>query len=166
MQQEGFRKQMEELTKNENITVKEQRTRMENLRKEQRSKMQSILTPDQKAQVEKMKSDRKAMNEVDAKARAEKMKIRLGLSDEQSAKMELNRKEMAGKMKAIRENKSLSEEKKREAMHELMKTQKESMKSILTEEQQKKMKEGIRGGQHNGGKRHEGRRPEMKKEVI
>lgn len=165
-QQEGFRKQMEELKKNENITVKEQRTRMENLRKEQRSKMQSILTQDQKAQLEKMKTDRKALHEVDAKARAEKMKIRLGLSDEQSAKMEKNRREMSEKMKALRENKSISEEKKREDMKELMKKQKESMKSILTEEQQKKLQEGMKRGMHKGGPRHDGKRHEMKKDVI
>ena len=43
-------------------------------------------------------------------------------------------------MKAIRENKSLSDENKKEQMKGLMKGQKETMKSILTEEQLKKMK--------------------------
>ena len=70
------------------------------------------------------------------------MKTQLGLTDEQSAKMDNSRKEIGAKMKAIRENKSLSEEKKRAEMKELMKQQQESMKSILTEEQLKKMKEG------------------------
>ena len=165
-QREGFRKQMEELKKNENITIKEQRSRMENLRKEQHSKMQSLLTADQKAQLEKMKTDRKALQEVDAKARAEKMKIRLGLSDEQSAKMEKNRKEMSEKMKALRENKSISEEKKREDMKELMKNQRESMKSILTAEQQKKLQEGMHRGSQKGGQRHDGKKHEMNKKVI
>lgn len=151
-QHEGFRKQMEELKKNDNITVKEWRTRMENLRKEQKSKMESILTSDQKSQLEKMKTEKKAMHEVDAKARMEKMKIHLGLTQEQTAKMEKNRKEMGDKMKAIRENKSLSDDKKRDEMKELMKKQKESMKSILTEEQLKKMKEGRQHGPHKGGK--------------
>lgn len=167
-QRENFRKQMEDLKKNDNITVKEWKSRMENLRKEQKSKMESILTTDQKAQLQKMKSDRIAMHEVDAKARAEKMKIHLGLTDEQAAKIEKNRIEMSGKMKAIRENKSLSDEKKREEMRELMKNQRENMKSVLTEEQQKKLQEGRRHGPHKGGKPAgpEGRNPDYKKKTV
>lgn len=160
-QHESFRKQLEELKKNENITVKEWKSRMENLRKENKTKMDGILTSDQKAQIEKMKTEQKAMHEIDAKARAEKMKLKLGLSDEQSAKLQKNRTEMAEKIKAIRENKSLSDEKKKEEMKELMKKQKENMKSILTEEQMKKLQEGRKhgpGGMH--GKNAE------KKEVI
>jgi hypothetical protein len=160
-QHENFRKQMEELKKNDNITVKEWKTRMENLRKENKTKMENILTAEQKAQVEKMKIEKKAMHEVDAKARLEKMKIHLGLSQEQASKIEKNRKEMAEKMKAIRENKSLNDEKRREEMKELMKKQKENMKSILTEEQLNKMKEGKK---HGPGMRH-GKQPE-KKEMI
>lgn len=160
-QRENFKKQMEELKKNENITVKEWKSRMENLRKENKTKMDGILTSDQKAQIEKMKTEQKAMHEIDAKARAEKMKLKLGLSDEQSAKLQKNRTEMAEKIKAIHENKSLTDERKREEMKELMKKQKETMKSILTEEQMKKLQEGRKdspGGMH-------GKKPE-KKEVI
>jgi len=143
-QQESFRKKMEDLKKNDNITVKEFRTRMDNLRKEQRSGMEKILTADQKAQLEKMKTERKAMMDVDAKARAEKMKIRLGLTEEQSAKLEKSRKETQEKMKAIRENNALSMDQKREQIQDLMKKQRESMKSVLTDEQKQKMKEGMR----------------------
>jgi len=160
-QHESFRKQLEELKKNENITVKEWKIRMENLRKENKTKMDGILTSEQKAQIEKMKTEQKAMHEIDAKAQAEKMKLRLGLSDEQSAKLQKNRTEMAEKIKAIHENKSLSDEKKKEEMKELMKKQKETMKSILTEEQMKKLQEGRKqkpGGMH--GQKNE------KKEVI
>ena len=151
-QKESFRKQMEELKKNDNITVKEWRSRMENLKKEQKTKMQSILTSDQKAQIEKMKAERKAMNEIDAKARMEKMKLRLGLTDEQAAKLKKNRTEMMEKMKALKENDKMDADKKKEQMHDLMKKQKEQMKSILTEEQMKKFQEGHKqgpGGMHD-----------------
>ncbi len=70
------------------------------------------------------------------------MKTRLGLTDDQSAKLEKNREEMMEKMHSIREDQSLSEEKKREEIKTLMKTRKETLKSILTEEQLKKIKEG------------------------
>jgi hypothetical protein len=45
---------------------------MENLHKENKAKMDGILTSEQKAQLEKQKSDQKKMREIDNKARAEK----------------------------------------------------------------------------------------------
>ena len=140
-QHENFRKQMEELKKNDNITVKEWKAKMEALRKDNKAKLDGILTGEQKAQIEKMKAEQKAFHEIDAKARMEKMKLRLGLSDEQAAKMQQNRTEMTEKMRSIRENKSLNDEQKKEQIKELLKSNKEKMKSILTEEQLKKIKE-------------------------
>lgn len=160
-QRESFRKQMEELKKNDNITVKEWRGRMENLRKEQKTGMDKILTTDQKAQLEKMKGEQKAKREEHMKKGAERMKEHLGLTAEQSAKLDKSRKETGEKMKAIRENKSLSDEQKKEQVKEVMKKQKENMKSVLTEEQLKKMKEGRQHGPHKGGKK-----PDMKKETV
>ena len=133
---------MEELKKNDNITVKEWKSKAEALRKEHKANTDNILTADQKAQLKKMKEEGKAKHEQMDKQRGEKMKERLGLTDDQSAKMEANRKAMGEKMKAIRENKSLSDEQKKEQMKELFKKQQDNMKSILTEEQLKKMKEG------------------------
>ncbi len=69
------------------------------------------------------------------------MKADLGLSEEQSAKLKDNREAMAEKIKAIREDKSISDESKKEQVKELMKKQKEEMKSILTEDQLKKLEE-------------------------
>ena len=140
-QREDFRNKMEDLKKNDNITVKEYRSKMESFRKEHKNSTENILTSEQKGQLGKMKTEEKAKGEAMGKQRAEKMKVRLGLTDEQSAKMESNRKVMGGKMKALRENNSLSTEQKKESMKELMKKQKESMKPLLTEEQLKKMKE-------------------------
>ncbi len=156
-QNESFHKQMEELKKNDNITVKEWKSKAETLRKQHKSNTQSILTNDQKAQVEKMKAEGKAKHEGMAKQRGDRMKTTLGLTDEQSAKMQSNRKEMGEKMKSIRENGSLTDEQKKVQMKELMNKQKESMKSILTEEQLKKINE-------TKHKRPEGerRKPEMK----
>ena len=134
-QRENFHRQMEELKKNDGITVKESRERMESLRKENKEKTQRIPTAEQKAKLQQMKVEGKAQHMEMARGKAENMKTRLGLSDEQSAKMEKNHAEMAEKIKALRENKSLNDENKKEQMKELMKGQREQMKSILTEEQ-------------------------------
>jgi hypothetical protein len=159
-QNESFRKQMEELKKNDGITVKEWRSKMETLRNDHKAKMQGLLTTDQKAQLEKMKTEGKAKFEAMSKERAEKMKTRLGLTDEQSSKLEKSRQQTGEEMKAIRENKSLSEEMKKDQMKELMRKQKENMKSLLTEEQLKKLKEVKEQGHERNGKRPE------KKETI
>jgi Spy/CpxP family protein refolding chaperone len=146
-QRESFRQQMDELKKNDNITVKEWKSRMEGLRKDQKAKMDGILTTDQKAKMGKMKAEGKARHEGMMKQRGEKMKAELGLTAEQSAKMDKNRAEMGQKMKAIREDKNLNDDQKRDKTKELMKQQKENMKSILTKEQMDKMNE--RKGQHH-----------------
>ena len=77
------------------------------------------------------------------------MKKELNLTDAQSAKLEASRKKMEEKMKSIRDDKSLTEEQKKEKNKELKMQQKESLKSILTEEQLKKLEENRK---HRGGK--------------
>ncbi|MGZ8509025.1 MAG: Spy/CpxP family protein refolding chaperone [Chitinophagaceae bacterium] len=138
---EENRKQMAELKKNDNITVKEWKSKMEAQRKDHRAKVQGLLTEEQKAQLEKSRQDRTDRFGERSKARTDKMTAGLGLSDEQSAKLKSTREAMAGKIKAVREDKSLSDESKKEQVKELMKKQKEDMKSILTEEQLKKFEE-------------------------
>lgn len=147
-QKEAFHKQMEELKKNDNITVKEWKNKMETLRKDQRTKMESLLTAEQKTKMEQLKKDGQAKHEEMRKQHFEKMKTDLGLSQEQAAKMEKQRAEMDQQLKTLRENKNLSDDQRKEQMKELMKQRKENMKSILTEEQQKKMKENRQ--QHPG----------------
>jgi Spy/CpxP family protein refolding chaperone len=142
-------KQMAELKKQDNITVKESREKMEALRKDHHAKVQALLTPEQKTRFEKNKEERKAKTGEIGKARGERMKKELNLTDEQSAKLDASRKKMKDKMQSIRNDKSLTEEQVKEKSKELRKQQMESMKSILTEEQLKKMKEG---------RKHHGRR--------
>jgi len=138
---EGTRKQMEELKKDDNITVKDWRAKREAIRKDQREKIQSLLTSDQKAQLEKSRIERRAKAEEQSNARVEKMKQDLNLSEEQSAKLQKSRDELRQKMQALREDQSLSDEAKKEQMKDLMKQRKENLRSILTDEQWKKLQE-------------------------
>lgn len=140
-QRESFRKQMEDLKKNDNITVKEWKEKMSAIQKENKAKMQSFLTADQKAQIEKNKAEGKKRFEARTKDRGDRMKTHLGLTDAQSAQLKKNREATQQKIKAIKEDSKMTDEQKKEQVKELMKAQKESMKSVLTEEQLKKMKE-------------------------
>jgi len=151
-QKENFRKQMEELKKNETLTLGEAKKRAENIRKEHKAKMEGLLTNDQKTQLQKIKAEGKEKHAAMGRQRGERMKTELGLTDEQSAKMQSNRKAMGEKMKALRENKSLTDNQKKEQMKELMKQQKENMKSVLTEDQLKKLNE-IKHNRPEGGDR-------------
>ena len=147
-QKENFQKlraehqqKMADLKKQDNITVKEYRERMSALKKEQHEKMQSVLTSEQKDQLKKSRETQKVKTEEMMKKRAEKMKTELNLTDDQSAKLDKTRKELGDKMKALRENKTLSEEQRQAQMKELMKSHRDNMKTILTPEQLQKMKE-------------------------
>ncbi len=136
-----LREKMEGLRKQDNITVKEYRERMETLQKERQAQFQSILTPEQKAEMQKYKEARGVkVKEFGIKKQA-KLKEKLNLSDEQVAKIADNRKEVGERIKRIREDDSLKDDQKKEQIKEEMKKQKENMKSVLTEEQLKKMKE-------------------------
>ena len=138
---EETRKQIEELKKDENMTVKDWRDKREAIRKDHREKIQSLLTTEQKAQLEKSKMERRVEVEESAKARIEKMKQDLKLSEEQSAKLQSSRDLLRQKMQALREDQSISDEAKKEQMKELMKQRKENLRSILTDEQWKKLQE-------------------------
>ena len=138
---EDYRKQMDELRKRDDILVKDWRNQMTELNKKHREDMSALLSQEQKAQIEKMKVERKKIAEINGNARMEKMKVHLDLSNDQMEKMKKQRSETLEKMKSIRENKSLDMMKKREEMKTLMQKRNENMKSILNEEQYKKMQE-------------------------
>ena len=136
-----YQKQMQELKKNDAITVKEWRAKMETLHKNHRTQVQSLLTPEQKATLEKKREERKGDRKENAEKRMDRMKTRLGLTDEQTTRLKASHSDLSAKMKTIRENKSLDETQKREQVRELWKKQKDELKSILTEEQLKKLHE-------------------------
>ena len=138
---EDFRKQMGDLKKNDNITVKEWRSKMESLRKDHRDKISSLLTDDQKAQINKSREERVNRRGERAKEGFDRMKTRLNLTDDQAAQLKQSRSGMAEKMKAIRENQSLTDVQRKEQVQELRKKQQESLKTILTEDQLKRLHE-------------------------
>jgi small-conductance mechanosensitive channel len=132
---------MDELRMKDDILVKDWRNQMTELNKKHKEDMSALLSKEQKEQIEKYKVDRKKMAEIDANARMEKMKLRLDLNDDQMARIKKQRSETLEKRKAIHENRSQDMMKKRVEMKTLIQKNKENMRSILTEEQLKKMKE-------------------------
>lgn len=138
---ENFRKQMTELRKKEDITVKEWRNQAMELNKKHREEMRNLLTNEQKDRMEKFKLERKQMTDIDADAKLEKMKLRLDLNKEQFEQLKKQRAETMEKMRSIRENNAMDMMNKRAEIRALMERRRENMKSILTEDQMKKMQE-------------------------
>jgi Spy/CpxP family protein refolding chaperone len=138
---ESYKKQMMEFNKNENITVKESRDRKEALHKEQKEKMMSLLTVDQKNKLVQLKKDMEAKHEMEAAKRLDKMKTNLNLSDDQVAKINAARQATHAQSKAIKENDQLSRTEKKEQLIALKEQNKNSFKSILTPEQISKLEE-------------------------
>ncbi len=130
---------MEALKKEQNITVREYNERKEAIQREQKAKREAILTNEQKQQLVK---DRAAMEEKRKEQQVkklDKMKTKLGLSDDQAGKLKSLQDKNFAEMKKIRENEALSKEQKKSQMEALKKSAMEERKSILTAEQLKKM---------------------------
>ena len=138
---QSFKQKMQELNKNDQMTVKEYREKKEALRKEQKASMENLLTSDQKAKLQKMKVDHMAKREAHYSKHLDKMKTNLNLSDEQVVKMKENRESFKNKFKAIRENGSLDATQKKEQLMTLKKDQREKMESLFTKEQKDKIQE-------------------------
>ena len=138
---QDYRKKMDDLRKKDDILVKDWRNQMMELNKKHREDMSALLSKEQKEQIGKMKVERKKIAEIDANARMEKMKLRLDLGNDQMERMKKQRSETLEKMKVIRENRSQDMMKKRVEMKELIQKRNENMRSILNDEQMKKMQE-------------------------
>lgn len=138
---EDSRKKMQELNKNESITVKEQRDRKAAIQKERKTKMDGLLTAEQKAKQTQLRTDHKAKKEAGYAKRLDKMKTNLNLSDEQVTKLKAQRAATHAKAEKIKNNESLSREQKKEQMMALKSEAKNQHKKIFTPEQFKKREE-------------------------
>jgi periplasmic protein CpxP/Spy len=134
-----LKQQMAELNKNENITVKEFRDRKAAIRKEQKAKMESLLTPDQKQQLATEKAAMQQKRQAKSAQRMDKMKAKIGLSDEQVSRIKTNRESIQIKAKAIKDNPALDRSAKKEQLAQLKKQQQENMQKVLTNEQKEKL---------------------------
>jgi Spy/CpxP family protein refolding chaperone len=146
---EDFKQQMTDLKKNEDITVREWKSKMATIRKEHHEKVQNVLTDDQKASLKKMMQERRAEMKKHSARRMEQMKKELNLTDDQVAALKKSHEDMSQKFKAIRDDKSLSDDQKKAQLKDLRDQQHNSLKSILTEEQLQKMQQMHKHGKHH-----------------
>ncbi|HEX2608875.1 MAG TPA: hypothetical protein VHK91_15935 [Flavisolibacter sp.] len=150
---EQQKKEMEALKANTALTADQQKTKRKELHESYKTQYQSILTADQKAQFEKAKADRKA-HKKDWKKEGRKgdragkgqfgkrgadFQKELGLTPDQQERMDKVRASYKGQFESLRNDPSLAADQKKAKMKELMKSQQNKFKSILTKEQLEKM---------------------------
>ena len=138
---EDSRKKMQELNKNESITVKEQRDRKAAILKERKTKMDGLLTAEQKTKMTQLKAERKVKKEEGYAKRLDKMKTSLSLTDEQVTKLKNQRTATQAKAEKIKNNELLSREQKKAQMMALKTEAKDQHSKIFTPEQLKKKEE-------------------------
>lgn len=136
-----FKEKMATLNKNDQVTVKEFRLKRDALMREQKEKMSSLLTAEQK---QKMKEGReKMMQEKQARMQKhfDKMSEKLSLTSEQKSLFKSQHEAAREKMKALKENQSYTREQKKQMMHELKQKNKEAFMAGLTDTQKKQLEE-------------------------
>lgn len=138
---ETYKAKMEALRKDENITVKEMKARQKAIHDEQKSKMQALLTPEQKAKIAADRANMETKRKTMDAQRAEAMKEKLGLSNEQAEKLKAQNQETHSKIKAIQDNETLTMDQKKEQMKAVKESANAQRRNILTAEQLKKMEE-------------------------
>lgn len=138
---ESTKSQLAELNKDENITVKEYKTRKAAILKSQKATMENVLTPEQKQQLAKNKMEFKAKRQQMTAKRMEKMKTALNLTDEQLVSIKSSHDAGKAKAMAIRENSQLSKKEKKAQLMAVRTEQKNNLKQLLTAEQITRLEE-------------------------
>jgi hypothetical protein len=136
-----YHKKQTDLYKNDNLTLGQYKSQLLVLQKEKKGKWQTLLTPQQKSQMEAWKKRKEENAQVMAAAHLERMKIRLDLTDAQAATIKNQQQNTRAQIKSIRENDNLMRDQKMEQIKALLAKEKDAMKSVLTPEQQSKLEE-------------------------
>jgi len=130
-----YRNKAADLFKNDNLTLRQYKAGLIALQKDKKSKMQALLTQQQKDQIAKGKERAAENRQVMAAARMERLKIRLGLSDQQVATLKSKEEAMHAQLQAIHENDDLLPQQKMEQFKDVMSKRKDIIRSVLTPDQ-------------------------------
>ncbi len=139
---EDYKARYKQLDENKSsMSLQDYQAKKEQIRKEQKSKFESILTADQKSKMADLKKDQMAKRHSMHKKNRGETKTTLNLSDDQVSKLKSQHENFKAQAQAIKENKSLTDEQKKENLMDLRKRSREDEKTILTAEQLRKKEE-------------------------
>lgn len=136
---QSSRAQLAELEKNENLTVKEYKARKAEIRKSQKEQMDQLLTEEQKLALSNAGMNREGRSSEHHRFNMDKMKSSLNLSEEQVSKLKQHQNKRKIEIQAIKGDKQLTAEERKERMKEIKVESKTLYKEILTPAQFEKM---------------------------
>ena len=126
----------------ETISAEDKKTQIKDAKKASKEQFNKILTEEQLTKLKELKEEHKNM---DPQKKADKMTKHmteeLELTDDQVERVKVLNLKVAEKIKAIKEDETMSKEKKKEFIKGNMKDHKNVMKSILTADQFVKFEE-------------------------
>jgi hypothetical protein len=137
---ESFKQQMEDLRKQSNITIDQQKQKREALIADHKAELTAVLTPEQKQQAETFSKDFGAGRGRAQGARFEDLTKDLNLTQDQSTKMAAINSTFKIKLQEVKNNASLSQDEKRELMKNLMKQRKSDIEALLSQDQKEQLK--------------------------
>src|ERR1700744_6352918 len=111
-----YRKKAADLFQKDNITLKEYKAGLVALQKEKKTKLDGLLTQqqkDQQAQRRKLMAENMQVMEA---ARMERLRLRLSLSDDQVARIKTGQAGLRAQMQSLRDNQDLLPQQKMEQM--------------------------------------------------
>jgi len=137
----NYHQKMALLSNDESITVKEMRDRKAAISKEYHLAFQNILTQEQKDKLADMRRKAEERRKMMAEKKLDKMKEKLKLSDDQTAKIRQVNEKYIEQYKKYLTMDGKDRSVKREQLSGLKKQQKEDIQAILTPDQQKQLDE-------------------------
>jgi Spy/CpxP family protein refolding chaperone len=139
---DDFKQQMTDLKKSEDkITVTEWKSKMAAIRKDHHEKIEKVLTDEQKASLKTMHKEHGKKFRQDKRNRIKEMKKALNLTDEQTTAVQNNLSESLKKIRAVHDDKSLTDDQKKAQYKTLQDQEQQGLKSILTADQWNKYQE-------------------------
>ena len=147
---EEMRAKMEAIRQNTALTEEQKKNQMEVLHKEQKQKMEAVLTPEQRTKFEELRKNNEGKHEgMERKEDKMEMKEELGLSNDQATKLKALHESTKTQIEAVKNNTAYSESVKQEKIKAIKENTKTQRAAILNAEQEKKLEE-IKSKRHHG----------------
>ena len=148
---EGVRLQIEAVRNDATLSADAKRAKIRSLRESTRQQFQAVLTPEQQQLLQNGRRERRGGARRGPRAD-------LGLTADQRSQLETIHKSTRDQVSAIRNDSTLSSEQKEAKLKSLLQNSHQQVSTILTPEQQQKLREGHRGGpgRFGGRGRHRG----------
>lgn len=121
------------------LTTDQRKAKMKEIQEKYQGQVKAVLTPEQQNQMKSFKDKGRGHKEFDKRGEGKEKMESLNLSPDQKASMSKMRESYKGQFQAIKDNKSLTDEERKEQMKALKQKQHEEMKNILTKEQAEKI---------------------------